>query len=275
MNRTNDWTQRVFFPTSAKTPLGWGYEYWELDPTRYEGHAELKARALTLGRHWTKSRLAAELTDNLLNEVITAAGGVEHSLIALRSAAAAAQQWADQYVANFDPNVPSGIANEYTVAVWYEFANLLSWARVLEERFDRPHWQGKKLPRQGLLPALKPARLRARVEKLDVQLRGGPLGETRFLANFTLHAALLRSPNSGAKLDNNARVTLPIPDKTTGPIRHWKALTWNDQRDGLVYAEELWSSIESFMDDLITAFEKAVPRRLRKPPASPTEISSS
>ena len=66
INRTATWNQRVFLPINAEAPLGWGYEYWILDPARYEGHAELKARALTLGRHWTKRNLAAELTENFL-----------------------------------------------------------------------------------------------------------------------------------------------------------------------------------------------------------------
>src|SRR6266568_6994390 len=254
MDRTNGWYQRVHFPEAAAAPLGWGYEYWILDPTRYEGHAELKARALALGRPWRKRRVAAELTDHLLDEVIAAAGGVEHSLIALRAAAAAAQLWSDKHITDFDPDVPHGIANEHTVAAWYEFANLISWARVLEERLDR---RSHKLPNQGLVPAIKPVRLRTRAESLLGELRRGPVGETRFLANFVLHAALVQSPNSGARLDRQAQVKLPIPDKPRDRIHHRKLFTWNDDRDGLVFAEELWASIELFMNNLDAAFEKA------------------
>jgi hypothetical protein len=60
-------------------------------------------------------------------------------------------------------------------------------------------------------------------------------------------------------------VTLPIPDKQNGRISSWKVLTWNDHRDGIVFAEELWTSVETFMEGLLDAFERAVPRRLRKP----------
>jgi hypothetical protein len=95
MNRTNAWYQRVHFPECSAAALGWGYEYWILEPNRYEGHAELKAISAGLGRRWTKRRLAAELTENLLTDVIAAAGGVEHSLDALRVAVAAAQHWSD------------------------------------------------------------------------------------------------------------------------------------------------------------------------------------
>jgi hypothetical protein len=89
-------------------------------------------------------------------------------------------------------------------------------------------------------------------------------------ANFTLHSALVRNPNSGARLDEAGHVTLPIPDKQTGPISHWKALTWDEHRDGVVFAEELWTSIEVFMEGLIQAFEKAVPKRFRRKPMKPT-----
>jgi hypothetical protein len=274
LSRTNEWNQRVHFPTAAKAPLGWGYEYWILDPAIYEGHVELKARAAEVHRRqerhtWTKRQLAAELSDHLLEDVLAAAGGVEHSILAFRDALARAQAWADQIEPKLTPEtVPTGIADISVVDAWYEFANLLSWARVLEERLDR---RGRgKLPNQGLMHALKPMRLKKRVTKLTEDLRAGPLGETRFLANFTLHSALVRNPNSGARLDKEGHVTLPIPDKQTGPIGHWKAMTWDERRDGVVFAEELWASIEAFMEGLIQAFEKAVPRRFRREPPETT-----
>src|SRR6266498_3885343 len=260
MNRTNAWYQRVYFPESSAAALGSGYEYWILEPTRYEGHAELKAISEGLGRRWTKRRLAAELTENLLTDVIAAAGGVEHSLDALRGTMAAAQYWCDEHLPDFDPDVPHGIANEDVVNAWYAFSNMLSWARALDERLDRRSFQRGLTSRQGLLPAIKPVRLRRRVEKLVDELRAGPVGETRRLANFTLHAALIRSPQSGARLDRNTKVRLPIPDNSNNSVYHWKMLTWNDNRDGMEFADALWCSIESFMDGLIQAFERAVPK---------------
>ena len=241
-----------------------------LDPTIYEGHLELKARAAEVRRRqkrrtWTKRQLAAELSDHLLDDVLAAAGGVEHSILALRDAVERTQAWADQIEPKPSPeSVPTGINDISVIDAWYEFANLLSWTRVLEERLDR-RGQGS-LPRQGLVHALKPLRLKKRVSKLTENLRAGPLGETRFLANFTLHSALVRNPNSGARLDEAGHVTLPRPDKQVGPIRQWKALTWDEHRDGVVFAEELWTSIEAFMESLIQAFEKAVPRRFRRKP---------
>ncbi len=269
MTGADDWYRRVYFPSGAKAPLGWGYEYWILDPLMYEGHDELKAMAAARGRRWTKRQLAYELAENLLIDVLAAAGGVEHSTAALRDAIATAQEWSDQNVRGTTPTRAfQGIGHPSVIDAWYEFANLLSWARAVEERLDRravPWPKGAALPRQGLLPALKPARLKKRVGNLVAELRSGPMGETRFLANFTLHAALPRNPNTGAQISADGRVMLSIPDKQAGPISNWKLLTWNDHRDGVVFAEELWTSIETFIEALIEAFERAVPRRLRKP----------
>ncbi len=279
LSRTNEWNRRIHFPAAAKVPLGWGYEYWILDPTIYEGHLELKTRAAEVHRRqkrrtWTKRQLAAELSDHLLDDVLAAAGGVEHSILALRDEIERAQAWADQIEPKLTPeSLPTSIADISVIDAWYEFANLLSWTRVLEERLDR-RGQGS-LPRQGLVHALKPLRLKKRVTKLTENLRAGPLGETRFLANFTLHSALVRNPNSGARLDEAGRVTLPIPDKQVGPIRQWKALTWGEHRDGVVFAEDLWTSIESFMEGLIQAFEKAVPRRFQRKPLVTPRMSTS
>ena len=153
LSRTNEWNQRVHFPTAAKAPLGWGYEYWILDPKIYQGHVEVKARAAEVRRRqkrhsWTKRQLAAELSDHLLDEVLTAAGGVEHSILALRDALNRAQAWADQIEPKLTPeSVPTSIADFSVVDAWYEFANLLSWARALEERLIR-----SPQPRQAAQP---------------------------------------------------------------------------------------------------------------------------
>src|SRR5207244_2882321 len=108
----------------------------------------------------------------LLDDVLAAAGGVEHSMLALRDALQRSQALADQFKPKLAPeSVPTGIADISTIDAWYEFANLLSWARVLEERLDR-RGQGR-LPRQGLVNALKPVRLKKRVSKLTDDLRAG------------------------------------------------------------------------------------------------------
>jgi hypothetical protein len=269
VTRFDDWSTRVYSSSVAKAMLGFGYEYWILDPTRYEGNAALRAKAAQLGWQWTKRQLAYALVEHLLTDVIAAAGGVEQSLITMRNALAEAQAWSDEHAApRHEPGVPHNVGNPSITKAWYEFANLLSWARAVEERLDRRPPFPKKgvpgLPRQGLVNAVKPARLKKRLNRLLADLRAGPMAETRLLANFTLHTALVRSPESGARLMDTGKLRLPLPDTPTSAIFHVNLLTWNDNRDAMEFAELLWASIEEFIDKLLTAFEKSVPKRLRR-----------
>ena len=75
---------------------------------------------------------------------------------------------------------------------------------------------------------------------------------------------MLRHPYSGALLDPSGAVRLPMPDAPPRGIANWYLFTWVDDRDGVAFAEELWLSVQDFIDALLTAFEKAVPRRLRR-----------
>jgi hypothetical protein len=267
VSRATDWFMRIYFPGASAVSLGAGYETWLLDPERYEGSEALRTRLKSLGRPCAKRDLAYELVDHLLSDVLAAAVGVEQSIAGMRSAVAEAQAWTDQNSATRTPGVPHGINHPSVVKAWYDFANVLSWARVLEERLDRRPIRAKPgappLPRQGIVNAVKPVHLKNRLDSQLSALRSGAVGEARLLANFTLHSALVRDPNSGARLDTSGKVIMPIPDKSTAPIAHWKTLTWNDGRDAIVFAEELGASVEDFMERLIEAFEKSTPKRFR------------
>jgi hypothetical protein len=78
-----------------------------------------------------------------------------------------------------------------------------------------------------------------------------------------LHTALVAHPFSGVAVDSSGRVTLPIPDASTGSVKHWYLLTWQQKRDGLVVAEQMWVAVQNLVSGLLEAFEKAVPKRLR------------
>lgn len=145
MTRINDWYLRVNSPAAAKASLGFGYEYWLLDPERYEGHAELAVMAAARGYHWRRRQLAYELVEDLLTDVIAAAGGVERSVAALREATADAQAWSNQHSPSSAPGARRGIGHPSVTRAWYEFANTLTWARAVEERADRPPFAGRDL----------------------------------------------------------------------------------------------------------------------------------
>jgi hypothetical protein len=262
--RSTEWHRRQYFPSTANARLGWGAEYWDLDPTHYEGWSELRDRHAALGRRRANNDLAVELSDHLLDDVLVAAGGVEHAIESLRSAVAELKGSVAEHGLQATTETALGLGHEAATEAWYAYADVISWARMLEERLDRPARPRSNLRRQGLVPALKPARLTNRVRALLDQLRRGPVGETRYFANFTLHAALVRHPLSGAVLDPSGAVRLPIPDPPGRRVAHWYLLTWSQGRDGITFAEELWQSIQDFVDALLDAFENAVPKRLRR-----------
>src|SRR5262249_28584630 len=122
----------------------------------------------------------------------------------------------------------------------------------------------KKFPEQGLLPAIKPTRLRNRCKKLFLDLQSGQVGQSRTLVNFILHTALANHPYSGVRVDEVGSITLPVPDLPNQRVGHWYLLTLPGEQDGIVLAEQIWDSVQRFVEGLIGAFEKSVPRRLRR-----------
>ena len=257
------WMKRVKFSEVAKAPLGFGSEYWISTASHYEGWTDLRDRLNSLGRQALKRDIAVELSSNLLEEVVVAAGGVEQAVESLRRCKGVIEQYAREHGVRSQPGVPQGLATVDTVEVAYLFANVMAWSRSVVERVERRPLNRKHFGDQGLLPALKPKRLKKRVETLFDTIRDGPVGETRRLANFTLHTALVRSPHSGIELLPSGEVVLPIPDAPSRPVTHWILLTWHDARDGFAFADELWTSIETFIEGLLDAFEASIPKRLR------------
>jgi len=264
LQRLVEWSNRIQFSDAAHAPLGFGFEYWDLDPTHYEGWQQLEARLAELGRRSTRRGLAYDLASHLLDDVVAAAGGVESAIGRLRAAVAELTNYADEHGIRAKNDIPMGLGHPASTDAWYAFADLLAWSRAVVERLDRPAGDRRRFPRQGLVPAIKPKRLKKRCEALLAELRRGPVGQSRFFANFMLHSALVRHPFSGVAVDSSGTVRLPIPDIPDHPVNHWYLLRWSDERDGLPYSEQLWETIQGFVDELLQAFERAVPRRLRK-----------
>jgi hypothetical protein len=261
-DRLGEWHKRIHFPRTAKAHLGFGAEHWDLDPKHYEGWEELRDRLVGLGRKPTKRRLACDLASHLLDDVIVAAGGLERAIIKLREALATLHAYVRDQNITVGEGIPMDLAHDGSVEAWYAFSDVLSWSRTVVERLERPPRNRKKFPTQGLIPALRAKRLRKRCEDLFVSLRQGAVGQARPLANFVLHGALVRHPFSGVQLDTSGAIVLPIPDSRSAS--HWYLLTWDQERDGFIVADELWTAVQSFIDDLLSAFERSVPRRLRR-----------
>ncbi len=258
------WFGHIHFPRGVKAFLGFGYEYWNLDPQLYEGWEQLRDRLKALGRKRTKRELAYDLASHLLEDVVVAAGGVENSIYALRAAVVELTEYARANNLRAAAGVPHSLGHAAATTAWYAFADVLTWARCVVERMERPAGDRKRFPKQGLLPAMRPKRLRRRVERLLLDLRAGPVGQARPLANFMLHSALVQHPQMGVQLTESGAMVLPVPDTPSAPVAHWYLLRWELGRDGIALAEEIWLSVQTFVDQLLTAFDAAAPRRLRR-----------
>ena len=272
--RLNGWMHRLEFSRHGSVRLGYGSEHWDPTADNYEGAVALrdrkrraaKTRALRLQRphgRVTKWEVASDLSGFLLSDVVLAAGGVELAVERLRLAKSRLEAIAAEH-GYFGPNV--SLADGASVEATYAFAELLVWVRSIEERLKRKP-RGKLPRKQGLVPALRPKRLRKQVEAAASQFTTSAAGDCRLLANFSLHGALVRNPFSGVEIDEAGRARLPCPDVPTTPVAHWYLLTWTDGRDGFVVAEDAWASVQTLIDHLLTAFETHVPKRHRRQPA--------
>lgn len=264
--KLDDWSKRVSFPDHALAELGFGAEYWKTDPSLYEGFEPLDSRLRALGRKTRKAYVVYHLTSSLLSDVLVAAGGVENSILRLRVAVAELEAYASTHGLRATNGPRHHLGHPAATTAWYAFVDLLTWSRTVTERMERSAGNNKKFPMQGLFPALKPKRLSKRCQKLLETLLEGPVGRSRKLANFALHTALVQHPNSCVQIDASGSVTLPVPDFPNGQVSHWYLLTWNQEQDGLALAEDIWLSVQDFVDGLIDAFERAVPKRLLRIP---------
>ncbi|HSF16139.1 MAG TPA: hypothetical protein VLK65_11360 [Vicinamibacteria bacterium] len=263
MSKLSEWHNRVAFPKVAKASLGFGSEYWDPDPSQYEGCEQLRTRYAALSRTIADSELAYDLAGHLRDDVLVAAGGVEEAIVRMGTAVAELEEYARQHGIRAAPDVPSGLSHPAAVQLWYAFTDVVSWSRTLVERLHRRPGN-RKLRRQGLIPALRPQSLKDDCQKLLDRLRSGPVGAGRFLANFMLHTALVAHPLSGAKIGSDGCINLPVPDAVDRSAMHRYAFAWNQERDGVLVADEIWQAVQGFVDDLISAFEAAVPDRLKK-----------
>ena len=263
------------FPAGQRAPLGTAAELWDPVVRSYEGNDETRVVVNMMvgqldelngghGRVATDGEVVGELYATLLGDLVVAAGGVEHAVQRFLDEVDRLQQDATRRGFRSTAVTVQGVGS--AEGAWYALADVVSWARIVQERLDRPPPPGSGLRRQGLLPALVTGELRSRVQQLYNELVEGPFGEVRALANFTLHAALIRSPHSGAIVDTAGTVRLGFPDRADSPrIAHPVSLRFTQQRDAVTFTTDLWAVIQDFLDAVLTAFVAATPDRFRRP----------
>jgi hypothetical protein len=203
---------------------------------------------------------------SLLSELIYAAGGVEREFSHLRSALADVQRSADETHSQMPvkpedwPTHGHHISTPSMREASYSFANLLTWARSVQERVERPYRPGSS-ERVGLLSALASGQIHDSVQAAFGILRDA-LKESRFLTNYALHAGAV--PGGGtprAEILPDGQILARVPDPPSDPVLSWDEFEFTQNRDMLTYRAELMAIIETFVNQVLDAFEANRPAR--------------
>lgn len=249
-------------PASA---AGVGAELWKSDVSFYESADTIAAALARAGKPADDDSVLYRATSSLLRDVIDAAGGVEQSHVRLRGAIACAQDKYDRWSEDFNvpPDSTVGLNDDATEDAWYALEELMIWGRTLDERLRRQSLDRARYPAgQGLIPALAEGARRDAVVNARSRLLAAGLKEARLLAGLNLHMQSLEGGSKGARV-RSGRVVLPFPDLVSARVGHRSQLTFNDNRDGLSFADKLMAAVEQFMEDLIYALAAHIPERFK------------
>jgi hypothetical protein len=247
MDRFFGWMRRT------SPPVGFYAELWrdpKEDPdfpalaARYGDRAELEVHTLQM---W------------LLREVVTAAAGLLYTLGKIEALLTELQAYVDEHVEPWPEDEPwpesgYGISHPLVVEASFEFVNFLSWLRAIDERLDRRHRPNSEEPRAGLLPSLADRPLRSKVKALVRDFQAKAL--ERKLANYVMHTGTVPQPIEGARLTEQHRISLQVPDRPTELVSTRWHLTYEEERDGLVLVREAAQAVASLVDDLLDAEEE-------------------
>jgi hypothetical protein len=253
--RINRWTRDAIFGwigANVGAPLGFYAEHWR--PPEEDPH--YPALAERYGANAASE--VGMLREHSLREVVYAACGFAYTLDKLEALLDEVQVWVEEEVERPAPDEPEpeygrGVGHPKLMYASFEFMNLLSWLRTIDERLDRGYANPGDKSRAGLLPSLSQERpLRARVEELVATFREQAL--ERRLANYVLHAEALPAPLSGAKLTPDHKVKISIPDRPGERIGSRHDLTYEEGRDALSVAREADQAVEALVNGLIEGF---------------------
>ncbi len=260
MRRLTEWMRRTKFPQSG-VELGAELELWNLDVSHYETAEPLRERLRALGRSCEDRDLYHYLTRNQLTDVVIAAGGVEYSVERVRGLATNLLE----QVSLWDVTIPAehdvGIQTLDAVKLALTVSEVLFWVRSLVDRVQRRGDRRRGFGEQGLLPALAPGDLKSKVAQIFQTLCAGEVGEARWLRNLTAHSSTITQPFGGLSLSADHRLLMPFPDRVNGHLAEPVLFTWEEGRDGFDFIENVWTSVQIFVDALLGEFESGVPER--------------
>lgn len=89
------------------------------------------------------------------------------------------------------------------------------------------------------------------------------LKDARLLANYVLHAGAVHGGGTPhARVLKDRRITMLVPDPTPIPVVTWQAFTYDQELDIITYSERVMSSVGTFVDEVLDAFEEHRPARI-------------
>ena len=71
---SSGWHRRHHSPATAKVPLGWGSEYWDINATQYEGYLQLRDRHGSMRRRQPLGELSPASIDPSSTQRISLVG---------------------------------------------------------------------------------------------------------------------------------------------------------------------------------------------------------
>jgi hypothetical protein len=247
------WQYRMNFPSDGWLPLGIAGELWS-EQLNHPACAWLDARESPV-----EPEAEFQLTRTLLQDVLHAAGGVEHEVVRVLDAIDATQRWFDEAVASDPGWRPEMAARMYVPlesSLAWDYANLLTWLRTVEERIERRGRRRASL-KLGLLPALADATVRDDVARLLRAFKQAVGGE-RELTNYALHASQIPSPGTpSGRLTEDGLLFFPIPDPSNEPIYIFNQFTYAEGRDLRSFATVVLEATETLVEGILTSFEHA------------------
>jgi hypothetical protein len=233
-------------------------ELWADQPD-HPAREPLARLAAKLGRE--EEPIGSFLTRTLLIDVLHAGGGVEYHAERVLGAldqsqrehrALVERQAGSEFWVPYAPNQYVPVKESLA----WEYPNVLTWLRAVEERIDRrvPSRSGLRV---GLLPAIAEEELRADVERLLGSFKAR-VGDERQVANYGLHAAKVPDPNRPIGLrQEDDTIIVEIPDAPSEPVYVFDQFTYEDGRDLRTFAVEVLAATEELMDGLLDAFGRA------------------
>jgi len=245
--------------------LGFIAELWK-PPEAWAGLDRVVERAERSETRPDNYRLRDATSQRLLQEVVNAARAIMYTVDKIEGLVAEVQEWVDESIEPLGedeerPQYVRGVGDPRLVAAGWEFANLLTWLRSLQERIERDARKPKG-EKVGLVPMLNPHHpITPKVVSLVEDLYSGALGD-RLLANLVLHHEVVPR-YTGAELTDDNRVIVRIPDRPEGPVDFSFELRYSEERDLISLARAVAEDVRRFVDGLLDEFEEANRMRQR------------